>query len=51
MHHEIQRPAKFAREPADSELKTGSHPINIAGARGGSIRRPFASGACKRSPL
>jgi len=48
---ETQRPGKFAREPADNELKTGSHPISIAGARGGDMRRPLTNGTCHRSPL
>jgi hypothetical protein len=48
---ETQRPAKFARELADNELKTGSHPTSIAGARGGDMRRPFANGTCNRSAL
>jgi hypothetical protein len=47
----MQRPEKFARELADKELKTGSHPTNTAGAGGGIIRRPFAKGAGSRSLL
>jgi hypothetical protein len=46
-----QRPAKFARELADKELKTGSQPIGTAGVRGGDMRRPFANGTCSRSAL
>jgi hypothetical protein len=51
IHQATQRPAKFARELADSELNTGSHPIIIAGARRGDTRRPFAKGSCNRSAL
>ena len=51
IHQATQRPGKLARELADSELKTGSHPINIAGAFDGDVRPLFASGTCSRSPL
>jgi hypothetical protein len=51
IHQATQRPATFARELADSELNTGSHPIITAGACGGDTRRPFAKGSCNRSAL
>jgi hypothetical protein len=47
----MQRPEKFTRAPAESELKAGSHPTNTFGATAGALYRPFAIGDRDLSPL